>query len=613
MHAVEVLKGSSQIEYGPHTTGGVINYISTPIPYETEGMLGLSFGNYGALTGHLTYGGVKETEYGSFGALVEAYHEQSDGFRDIQASTNGAFTGSDDTGYEKTDLMLKLSVEPKWDRTNYFEFKFATTDFDANETYLGLNATDLAADPYTRYAASAVDNIVSQQIRTYLRHLIEFDTNTTVTSTLYYNSFERDWYKLDNANIAGSGETDLSVNIMNNPGLLRGETLGDFEIKSNDREYYLYGFQTKLNHSFSTGDLNHDLVLGARIHKDKIDRSQNSNTYEGVYAGDFSGPADYTGPEVEGDREQETVALALFAHDRIEIGDLALSPGLRYEYIEWDYLKRDGADTQASGDYSVFAAGLGFEYQLTDTSKLFGGYHRGFSVPSPGSKAKDFEEEISNTFELGYRFSNNVNFYAEAVGFYTALSDLIVEDNISGSGADDGNVGDVDTIGLELLLGGDLSDTLGTSYNLPQRLAFTYTDATLNGNTSSESATSIFSGGKDGNRVPYVPEFQVSFTTGIEFEKFRSYLSFTYVGERFASASNSADQLDTSGNPDARFGKMDDYLIVDLSAHYAVRSDLEIFAKVTNLFEEEYVSSHIPHGPRTGAARLLSTGFTYKF
>ncbi|NDC89765.1 MAG: TonB-dependent receptor, partial [Bacteroidetes bacterium] len=32
MHAVEVRKGSSQIESGPYTTGGALNMVSTPIP-----------------------------------------------------------------------------------------------------------------------------------------------------------------------------------------------------------------------------------------------------------------------------------------------------------------------------------------------------------------------------------------------------------------------------------------------------------------------------------------------------------------------------------------------------------------------------------------------------
>ena len=32
MSGIEFLKGSSQVMYGPHTTGGVINFLSTPIP-----------------------------------------------------------------------------------------------------------------------------------------------------------------------------------------------------------------------------------------------------------------------------------------------------------------------------------------------------------------------------------------------------------------------------------------------------------------------------------------------------------------------------------------------------------------------------------------------------
>ena len=32
MQAVEILKGSSQIQYGPFTTGGAINLVSTQIP-----------------------------------------------------------------------------------------------------------------------------------------------------------------------------------------------------------------------------------------------------------------------------------------------------------------------------------------------------------------------------------------------------------------------------------------------------------------------------------------------------------------------------------------------------------------------------------------------------
>src|SRR5690606_19259089 len=36
MRALEVLKGSSQIKFGPHITGGAINYLSTDVPIEPK-------------------------------------------------------------------------------------------------------------------------------------------------------------------------------------------------------------------------------------------------------------------------------------------------------------------------------------------------------------------------------------------------------------------------------------------------------------------------------------------------------------------------------------------------------------------------------------------------
>ena len=42
---IEVLKGSGQIAYGPHTVGAVINYITPPVPADRAGRLVASFGN----------------------------------------------------------------------------------------------------------------------------------------------------------------------------------------------------------------------------------------------------------------------------------------------------------------------------------------------------------------------------------------------------------------------------------------------------------------------------------------------------------------------------------------------------------------------------------------
>ena len=46
MQAIEILKGSSQIQYGPFTTGGAINLVSTAIPDEFSGNLRTSMGRF---------------------------------------------------------------------------------------------------------------------------------------------------------------------------------------------------------------------------------------------------------------------------------------------------------------------------------------------------------------------------------------------------------------------------------------------------------------------------------------------------------------------------------------------------------------------------------------
>ncbi len=59
MDAVEVLKGSSQVQYGPFTTGGAINMISSQIPSEFGGQVRASYGSFNSTQLHAKIGGGK--------------------------------------------------------------------------------------------------------------------------------------------------------------------------------------------------------------------------------------------------------------------------------------------------------------------------------------------------------------------------------------------------------------------------------------------------------------------------------------------------------------------------------------------------------------------------
>jgi len=51
--------------------------------------------------------------------------------------------------------------------------------------------------------------------------------------------------------------------------------------------------------------------------------------------------------------------------------------------------------------------GLGFRYEATDAVTVFGGVHRGYSPPTPGSADADAEEAVN--YELGARWAGAVS------------------------------------------------------------------------------------------------------------------------------------------------------------------------------------------------------------
>ena len=640
MSGVEVLKGSSQIKYGPHTTGGAINYLSTPIPDRARGMLKLNYGSGNDFRLHGHAGQKYDSSVGQIGLLGEVYHRQTDGFKTIDGA--GDYSGSDKTGFTRTDYTFKASWEPNTERYNYFEFKLSYMDLHADEAYLGLTTEDLGENPNRRYAATRNDRIDTNHTNIHLRHIIDLNPELKLTTTVYYSKFHRNWYRLhdirdidldgngipeDREEVPGAGPIRASVSAAlagSNDGmaleLLKGERAGDLRVRANNRDYYMAGVQTALNYFFSTGDARHDLEAGFRYHKDSIRRFQWHDLYMQDGQGNFAAPIRSANGS-DGNRRQVTRATAFYLEDKINIGRWSFQPGIRFENLDFSYtdFTTDGTNlptNSGTGVLQLVAPGISTTYRYSDNVFFFTGYHRGVGSPGPRANIRNgVTEEKSDAVEVGFRYDTHRGHYGEVVFFHTSLDDLIVADNIGGAGAGETeNVGQAKTRGLELLVGFDLAGANDWGFRNPNSIAFTYTRATLDGDSNSQDVESIFAGGQDGNRVPYIPEFQVNFSTGLEYEKFSAYLNATYVGSTFSTAANSTDEINpNAGGPDIRFGKTDSHLTVDLSFNYEIRSGLEIFGVVSNLFDQHYIASRHPHGPRPGPPRLATFGMKYSF
>ncbi len=612
MSGLEVLKGSSQIKYGPHTTGGVINYLSTPIPTQKKAYLKSTLGSFNEQRTHIYAGNTVDTVAGQFGVLVEGYRRQNDGFKKIDATPD--FRNGDETGFKKTDAMVKLSWEPNTTMYQRVEFKRGSSDLDANETYLGLTQADFEANPTRRYAASRFDNIKSQQEQTSLRWSMSPNDNIDLITTLYQTDFKRNWYKLSRIN------GDKPSIVLETPGVsqdcLKGSAACDLLVKANNRKYNAKGVESTGYFRFGS-TIQHEVMIGLRLHQDQITRFQWEDTYAQADNGTISGMTPGV-PGDAGDRFQKTIAAAGFVQDTIEAGAWTVTPGFRYEVLDQTSEDPKGSLQGTGGTqgrdgknrFSVNAYGIGASYQLNEQWTGFGGVHTGYSTPSPRGTRGGLDPETSIAAEAGARYTNPRHaFAAESTFFYTAFKDLIVTDNVGGTGTgNDENFGEVDTFGLEFALQYDAGLANNWGFSNPSYLSATYTNAEQKNNSQSTDAESIFSYGRAGNKVPYIPEITVSLGTGIETKKWGAFISANYVSETFTSANNVDNQVNGAGDPDARYGKTDSYFTTDISGSYRINEVVKLFAGVQNVFDQEYVVSRQPDGARGGLPQFVYTG-----
>ncbi len=613
MSGLEVLKGSSQIKYGPHTTGGVVNYLSTAIPTKEKVYLKSTFGSFNEQRTHAYVGNTFDTDAGQFGVLLEGYKRQSDGFKSIDETAD--FRDENDTGFSKTDAMIKLSWEPNTTIYQRLEFKSGSSDLNANETYLGLTDADFKADPTRRYSASRFDNMDSKQDQISLRYSVSPNDDIDIITTLYQTGFKRNWYKLNKVN------GDKLSNVLANPGLsqdcMKGTAACDLKVKANNRKYNAKGIESVIYSRFETADIQHEIMAGLRLHQDEVTRFQWEDTYAQATNGTIISMTAGT-PGDAGNRFQKTEALALFIQDTLETGAWTITPGIRYEML--DQTSEDPKGTlQGSGgsksrdgknSFNMSAVGIGAAYQFNEIWTGFGGVHSGFSPPNPRGTRAGLDPETSTAFEAGVRYTNAPHaLAAEATLFYTAFNDLIVVDNVGGAGSGDSeNFGKVDSLGLEFAVQYDAGLANNWGLSNPWFLSMTYTNAEQKNDAQSTDAESIFSFGKKGNKVPYIPTLTLSLGSGVETKKWGAFISGNYVSEAYASANNVDSQVNGNGIPDARFGKTDSYFIADISAFYRVNETVKLFAGMQNMLDEEYVVSRQPHGARGGLPQFVYAG-----
>ncbi len=278
---------------------------------------------------------------------------------------------------------------------------------------------------------------------------------------------------------------------------------------------------------------------------------------------------------------------ALFIQDEIELNDtLNATIGARYDDIS-------NADNKAT-----FQAGL--VQKLGENTSLRANYAQGYRAPDiaelyvvspsykdgkrfgaeviygPKTTAYDLKPEQSQTFELS--LSNKYNDLSSQITIFNTIVKDKIELVSYGSGSakyyTSENLDEVDIKGLEGSLGYVFNDNFDVSLNA------TYLK------TEDKST---------GYELTYTPDISASLGANYQITKeLSSNARLRYIGEQFTNSTNTT--------------KADAYSLVDLGASYNVNKNLQIYAGIDNIFDEE-----IEEDLGTNVGRYFYTGIRATF
>lgn len=617
MQGIEVLKGSSQIKYGPYTVGGAINLLSTVIPNTFKGFAQVGLGSFGTNQQRIWVGDSrKNIDY-----VFEINRIASNGFKVLPNGEN--------TGFDRRDVMGKIRWHTDEDAkiAQSVMLKMVASVEDGNETYLGLTYEDFQKNRLGRYAATQKDILDMNHNHLSLTHTISPVEGLKFHTTAYYSFTYRDWARVNS--IAGQSLN----NILQNPAsfanayqVMTGKANGAIDYQSAERTFFSKGIQTNAQYLFVKNDWTHKIQFGMRYHLDQADRFATRSAYNMT-----NGTMILFAAGIKGNQENQirnAQSLATFLNYDISFKRLKVSPGVRYENINFDFQNYGTADNarlgtglrSAENQLTVILPGIGLHYWLNENMNLLGGIHKGFSppgMPSVTATSGQARMETSVNYELGYHFEKN-GYTAQVVGFFNNYSNILGSDNISGGGLGTGdmfNAGNAHIRGIEISFEGNLlsNKNYPSGLSFPVSLAYTFTDARF-------QETFINGGGdwgtgriNQGDRIPFITPHLLTANVGVSNQKFDLTLSSRFTGitrvKPGAGALIIPDNVVKYPDVNALAG----FLIIDLSTNYDVTKSVTAFATINNLTNSKAIVANLPQGYRPNMPLSFNTGLKIRF
>ncbi len=594
---IEVVKGSGQILYGPQTVGGMINFVTKPVPRNGfAGSITGAVGNNDFYSGHLNLGVGNERG----GIMVDAIKKSGDGIRDHHQFDVEEFTVKGEVKLtDSQSLMAKASY--------YKE--------DSNISETGLGLLEYNQDKFQ--APSGQNDLFKHERKSLqLKHIFDINQNVKLTTQAYYSKSDRKSFRQVDAPggyDSDNGTTGYSVLDRCDPAPVTTAEANACGGRWRPREYTYWGIEPRLDIKHQLFGIDSDAVVGFRYHDEDMERNQfrdeDPRAQSLSWAKAFGTHREQLKHKVE--------ALSYYAQNTFYVGDWSLTPGVRVEdyKVSQNVLIAESNPQGIKGSKSTTEVlpGFGVAWNGIANTTVFGGVHRGFAPARPDrdllENADDqivlnfTKPELSTNYEIGMRSKYFKGISASSTLFHTNFDDLV----INAGGGNYENAGKSRMSGLELAGRVDFGTIYNTSHN------FYITGSYTNTFTAEFKKTFADEGINSGSRLPYAPRHIASVNFGYQHPVgFNVRIGADYVSEQKPDAwtnTLTGDDAALSGLT----GTIPSYTLVNASASFKpAGSKLTYFVSGHNLTDKEYLATRVD-GMGVGRGRQVFGGIRIDF
>ena len=589
--SMNLMPGSNPL-FGLNTLGGALS-IQTKNGFTDEGHeLEAYTGSFGRDSLTVSSGG----NDGNFGYFATGAITKEDGWRDFSPSRVEQFFSNLSYRNESSSLDLGITL----------------VDSDLN----GNGASPVELVDMDREAVFTHPDNTQNELRMFTLNGSHWLKDTVMLSAnTYYRSSDRTTFNGDGSELTVIGnavgeESDTVPGTLDEIFIADAAAFGfaddDFVALNNSSETKQdsYGFGLQSTFLQDLFNKENQLIIGATY-----DRSDVKHRSQAEIA-QFTETRGTTGTGVIVDEtvvngKIDTETFSLFFTDTMSLTEkLALTVGGRYNRIAIDIsgTSEGGAqnlnETGETHVFTRFNPSVGLTYAIQDNLNVYGSYSESNRAPtaseltcaeptSPCAYPNAFladpplDDVVAKTVEAGLR-GQQTDFNWNAGVYYTELKDdlFFFQEDEDATGNPDprfslGNFANIDKTaraGFELGLNGQ-QDKLQWFAN------YGYVRATFEDSFAYSRGGETFNVSK-GDRLPSTPEHNVKIGTDYAFtDKFSLGATAAYYSSQYLRGDEANDDKKISG-----------YGVVNLHSRYRLNNNVEFFAKVDNLFDNEYES-----------------------